>query len=105
MFLQDVFQCVLVSDNQLSFIIFHYSDDFLEQEDLPLFNDTEFEGSGLGNSSNTTVAGINAGDGRFESIDIENDIPSSSNVNVPGVWMYQTNERDIIYPSKKLIIC
>ena len=95
-----MFQCVLVSDSQLSFIIFHYSDDFLEQGNSRSLDDNEFEGSALGNFSNNTVAGINAGDGRFESINIENDIPSSSNVNIPGVWMYQTNEREVIHPSE-----
>ena len=67
------------------------------------------EGSGSGleeskliNSSNATVqAGINVGDGQFESIEIETDtsISSTSNVDIPGVWMYQTNERSIIQPS------
>ena len=48
------------------------------------------------------MAGINAGDGRFESIDLVNNISNTTNVNIPGVWMYQTNERTVIYPSKKL---
>ena len=64
----------------------------------------ELEESGFINSSNATVqAGINAGDGQFESIEIETDtsISSTSNVDIRGVWMYQTNERFIIQPSKK----
>lgn len=48
------------------------------------------------------VAGINAGDGRFESVDLVNNISNTTNVNISGVWMYQTNERTVIYPSKKL---
>ena len=76
-----------------------------EEINLTEFNDTESEsggGSGFENFNNITgQAGINAGDGRFESIEGETNISRTSNVDIPGIWMFQTNERFIIQPSKK----
>ena len=68
------------------------------------FDDTETEsGSGFGfeNFNIIVEAGINAGDGRFESIEGETNISRTSNVDISGVWMFQTNEQFIIQPSKK----
>ena len=96
----DVFQCVLASNDQLSFVLFYYADG-LEISALE-GSGSSLEEARLINSSNATVqAGINAGDGQFESIEIETDtsISSTSNVDIPGVWMYQTNERFVIQPS------
>ena len=95
--LQDnVFQCIIVFSNAETFVIFHYVDGLFER-----INEI-FDG-------NTTVqAGLNAGDGRrFVAIpgsgteDIVN-ISNTSNVDIPGVWIFQTNEITIINPSKHL---
>ena len=95
----DAFQCVLVSDGSLSFVIFYYADGLFEQI-LTQGDESGFEDSSFVNVSNITVqAGLNAADGRFQSIETEN-IYSSSNVDIPGVWMFQSNERFIIQPSK-----
>ena len=94
----DAFQCVLVSDGSLSFVIFYYADGLFDQ--IPALEDkSEIEDFGFLNVSNVTVqAGLNAADGRFQPIETEN-IYSSSNVDIPGVWMYQSNERFLIQPS------
>ena len=99
--LQDgAFQCILAGDGLLSFVMFYYADGLFEQFESEFDN----EGSGFGgfmNFSNATVqAGINSGNGLFESIEDKTNISSTSNVDIPGVWMYQTNERSIIQPSK-----
>ena len=102
-----MFQCILASNDLQSFVIFHYADGLFEEMNLDEFNDTEPEpgsGSGFENFNNITVAreaGINAGDGRFESIEGETNISMTSNLDIPGVWMFQTNEQFIIQPSKK----
>ena len=94
----DAFQCVLVSDGSLSFVIFYYADGLFDQISA-MEDESGFEGSSFLNVSNITVqAGLNAADGRFQSIETEN-IYSSSNVDIPGVWMYQSNERFLIQPS------
>ena len=94
----DAFQCVLVSDGSLSFVIFYYADGLFGQI-LAQGDESRFEGSGFVKVSNITVqAGLNAGDGSFQFIKPEN-IYSSSNVDIPGVWMFQSNERSLIQPS------
>ena len=94
----NAFQCVLVSDRSLSFVIFYYADGLFGQI-LAQGDESRLEGSGFVNVNNITVqAGLNAGDGRFQFIKPEN-IYSSSNVDIPGVWMFQSNERFLIRPS------
>jgi len=88
-----VFQCIIAISGDETFIIFHYVDGLFEMID-ELFD------------GNTTVqAGFNAGDGRrFITIpgsgteDIVN-ISNTSNVDIPGVWIFQTSEFSLINPS------
>ena len=49
-------------------------------------------------------AGINAGDDKFETIEVGIDVSKTTNVGIPGVWMYQTNERIANKPSEIVII-
>ena len=81
------FQCVLVTDEILSFVIFLYADGEILWPD---------ENSGL------VQVGFNAGDGvNFAVVpasrtpDIIN-IDTTSNVGIPGVWIFQVNEERIV---------
>ena len=49
-------------------------------------------------------AGINAGDDQFEMIEIGTDVSKTTNVGIPGVWMYQTNEGTANKPSEIVIV-
>ena len=72
------------------FTMFHYADETYKQT-----------------SSNGFVkaqAGVNTVDGNFETIEMgKTDISKTSNVGIPGVWMYQINEGSIIKPSKEIM--
>ena len=81
----NTFQCVLVTDGALSFVIFLYGD---IQWGSPV-------------ESNPAVAGVNVGDGirQFNvsgslTDDIIN-IPTTTNVGVPGVWIFQLNAGNV----------
>lgn len=85
-FQRNTFQCVLVSDGSLSFAIFLYG---------------EIQWVSNNNGANTALVGVNAGDGiqqfnvsgsRREAII---NITTTSNIGVPGVWIFQLNGDDI----------
>ena len=85
---ENVFQCILVSGySNRSYVIFNYADG------LSLFTD----------DLNTVPvqAGINAAfrpTANFISIPNTSDIYNTSNVDVPGVWMFQIDGRAFIEP-------
>ena len=77
----NTFQCVLVTDGALSFVIF-------------LYGDIQWTRA---SRDNPAVAGVNVGDGIRQlnvsgslTEDIIN-IPTTTNVGVPGVWIFQLN--------------
>ena len=85
----NTFQCVMVTDGANSFVIFLYADNGIQWT--------------TGDSSNGTPAhvGFNAGDGnrsatvpasRTEAIV---DIETTSNVDVPGVWVLQVDQDEL----------
>ena len=81
----NTFQCVLVTDGTLSFAIFLYGD---------------IQWTTVG-TDNPALVGVNVGDGIqqlnvSESLteDIIN-ITTTTNIGVPGVWIFQLNGADI----------
>ena len=79
-------------------MIFHYADGFLQQT-------TSDKGSKFKYPVNIKAqAGLNAGDDQFEMIEVGTDVYKTTNVGIPGVWMYQTNKRTANKPSKIIII-
>ena len=78
-------------------MIFHYADGFLQQT---LDKGCKFEYP----VNVKAQAGLNAGDDQFEMIEVGTDVSKTTNVGIPGVWMYQTNERTANKPSKIIII-
>ena len=81
----NTFQCVLVTDGSLSFVIF-------------LYGEIQWPAASGGNPA---LVGVNAGDGIHqlnvsESLtpDIIN-ITTTNNIGVPGVWIFQLNGDDI----------
>ena len=79
-------------------MIFHYADGLLQQ--ITLDKGSKFEYP----VDVKAQAGLNAGDDQFEMIEAGTDLSKTTNVGIPGVWMYQTNERIAIKPSKIIII-
>ena len=85
----NTFQCVLASNEFESFVLFLYPDDGIQWT-------TAFSSGGTnGFGGNEAVAGISAGDGvNFITIpgsltpSIIN-IANTSNIGVPGVWMFK----------------
>ena len=88
------FQCVLASEGNLSFVIFHYADGFLQQATSDKGSEYEYAVNVKGQ------AGINGGDDCFEMIEVGAGLSETTNVGIPGVWMYQINERTANKPSK-----
>ena len=79
---KNIFQCILASDFRRSFVIFNYADGSSQ------LNDDEL-------STAPEQAGINAAfksTANFVSIP-STKISTTSNVDIPGVWMFQTNGR------------
>ena len=81
----NTFQCVLVTDGSLSFVIF-------------LYGEIQWPATGRGRPA---LVGVNAGDGIKQlnvsgslTEDIIN-ITTTSNVGMPGVWIFQLNGDDI----------
>ena len=93
----NTFQCVLATNGVESFVIFLYAHERIQWTT----GDSSNGFNGLG--GNEAVAGINAGDGiNFFTIpgsltpDIIN-IDETSNVGMPGIWMFQVGEGTVIY--------
>ena len=91
----NTFQCVLVSDGSLSFVIFLYADGEIQ------WTTGDASGGSGGFGGTPAQVGFNTGDGeRFASVpgsqtaDIIN-IDTTSNIGVPGVWLFQVNEEEI----------
>ena len=96
------------------FTMFHYADETYKQTSSNGFEDPEFE-SGVGDTGSGSEeldytfnvkaqAGVNTVDGNFETIEMgKTDISKTTNVGIPGVWMYQINEGSIIKPSKEIM--
>jgi len=83
-----VFQCVLANDGLRSFVIFNYVDGLQDLNKL---------------STVPVQAGINAAHrNNFVSISNTSDISINSNVDIPGVWIFQTNGRSFTKPSKRV---
>ena len=83
---ENTFQIVMATDGQISFVTF-------------LYDDIQWTRAGR------ALAGINGGDGvrsvtlpgsRSEAI---RNLTTTSNVGVPGVWMYRVDSSDIVTPS------
>ncbi|XP_064599623.1 nidogen-1-like isoform X3 [Liolophura sinensis] len=85
---QNTFQIVVASDGRDSFVFFHYLDDGVQwlQSDgklIPVLNDPPAQ------------AGFDSGKGRkhlklrVSGTNQALDLPNLSNINVPGVWMFQ----------------
>ena len=94
----NTFQCVLVTDEVTSFVIFNYADGQIRW--------TTGTASGGVNGTGGTEAqvGFNAGDGvRFFSVpgsqtpDIIN-IDTTSNVGVAGVWVFRVDTDEMVEP-------
>jgi len=92
-----VFQCVIAISDKETFVMFHYVDGLFETVDEIL-------------DGNTTIqAGLSAGDRRhFVTIpgsgteDIVS-ISNTSNVDIPGVWIFQTNEKPVKHPGEYIL--
>lgn len=85
--------------------MFQYADGF---EGPQFESDVRDVGSGSEETEYTIKAqtGINTGDGNFEIIEIgKSDVYQTTNVGIPGVWMYQINEGSVIKPSKETMCC
>ena len=82
----NTFQCVLTSNGQRSFVFFLYADRLIQWPD----------------QSNMVVAGFNAGDrDRAYSIPIalingRPDLDTTSNVDMPGVWVFQVSGPEVV---------
>ncbi len=91
----NTFQCVMATDGINSFVIFLYADGEIQWTT----GDASGGTGGLGGTP--AQVGFNAGDGiRFATVpgsrtsDIIN-ITQTSNVAVPGVWIFRVDEEDI----------
>ena len=98
----NTFQCVLVTDGSLSFVIF-------------LYGEIQWTAASGGRQA---LVGVNAGDGiqqfsvsESRTVDIIN-ITTTSNVGVPGVWIFQLNGDDISMESvngnlycRRVLVC
>ena len=80
----NTFQCVIATSGTSSFVMFLYADGEIQWE-------------------NGALAGINAGDG-INSVTIPGsltpsiiNIAQTSNVGIPGVWMFQVDRGNLIY--------
>ena len=94
-FQTNTFQCVLVSDGSLSFVIFLYADGEIQWTT----GDNSGGSGGLGGTQ--AQVGFNAGDG-VRSANVPGsqtagiiNITKTSNIGVPGVWMFQVNGEDV----------
>ena len=95
-FQNNTFQCVLVSSVQESFVIFLYPDKRIEWTTGDHINSGGRDGLG----GFEAIAGINAGDG-VNSITIPGspsiiNITKTSNVGIPGIWMFKVDGGNII---------
>ena len=93
----NTFQCVLATSPTESFVIFLYADGGIQWTT----GDDSGGINGLGGTE--SVAGINAGDG-INSITIPGsltpsiiNITQTSNVGIPGVWMFKVGEGNVLY--------
>lgn len=94
----NTFQCVLITDEVRSFIIFNYADGEIQWT-------TGDDSGGLnGMGGIEAQVGFNAGDGeRYASVpgsqtpDILN-IDTTSNVGIAGVWMFRVDTFEITMP-------
>ncbi|CAI8042991.1 Sushi, nidogen and EGF-like domain-containing protein 1, partial [Geodia barretti] len=83
--LTNTFQCVLITDSSLSFVIFLYADDLIQWS------------VGTANLSAHAQAGFNAGDGiRFTTIEGSRteaivNIETTSNIGVPGKYLFRVD--------------
>ena len=91
----------MASDGVNSFVIFLYADGEIQ------WTTGDFSG-GIGGLGGTPAqVGFNAGDGnRSASVpgsrtDVIIDIDTTSNVGIPGVWIFQVNEEDTAAPTGK----
>ena len=98
-FQTNTFQCVMITDGTNSFVAFLYADGLIQW--------TTGDASGGSNGFGGTPAqgGFNAGDGvRFFSINDSQtaaivNIETTSNVGVPGLWMFRVDQNSIATPS------
>jgi len=96
----NTFQCVLATSTNESFVIFLYADGGIQWT-------TGDESGGINGLGGTeALAGINAGDStNFITIpgsltpSIIN-ITQTSNVGIPGVWMFKVGEGNVLYNNK-----
>ena len=94
-FQTNTFQCVLVSDGSLSFVIFLYADEEIQ------WTTGDYSGGVGGLGGIPAQVGFNAGDHvRSASIPESQteaiiNITKTSNIGVPGVWIFQVNEKEI----------
>ena len=91
----NTFQCVMATNGATSFVIFLYADDGIQWTT----GDATDGVNGLGGTP--AQVGFNAGDGiRYASVpgsqtpEIIN-ISTTSNVAVPGVWIFQVDQEEI----------
>ena len=93
-FQTNTFQCVLTTDGVTSFVLFLYADDGIEWTT----GDNSDGNGGLGGTP--ALVGVNAGDGMQSSSVSESltaaiiNIDTTSNVDRPGLWLFQVNEID-----------
>ena len=93
-FQTNTFQCVLTTDGVTSFVLFLYADDGIEWTT----GDNSDGIRGLGGTP--ALVGVNAGDGVRSSFVSESrtaaiiNIANTSNVDRPGLWLFQVNEVD-----------
>ena len=94
---------MLTSDTTHSFVLFLYADDLIQ------WTTGDITGSnGLGGIP--AQCGLNAGDGnRFFSIPGSQtaaiiNIYSTSNIDVPGIWVFRVDQNTIIHPQYSMFI-
>lgn len=97
----NTFQCVLVSDGTLSYVIFLYGDGEIQ------WTTGDNSGGNYGVGGTQALVGINAGDG-IQSLSVpESQTPAiinidrTSNIQTSGVWIFKVNTAISSYPSKQ----
>lgn len=91
---------MLASDRTLSFIIYLYSDGGIQ------WTTGDNSGGNYGLGGTQAQVGVNAGDG-LQSLSVPEsqtaaiiNIAKTSNVRIPGVWIFQVNQEVRMDPSK-----
>ena len=97
-FQTNTFQCVLASGIQ-TYAIYLYADELIQ------WTASIDQGGMNGFGGNAALVGYNAGDGitSFTIPGSQTDnilnLVSTSNIRVPGVWVFRLDEEEIVFPS------